>query len=554
MPEAAAASGVMRRLARRLEGLLHRRSPGRTPPSGPLWVELHPEQPHPIDLRWADEFVARIRDHVRLRPADSLLILVPNRPYKLNRTAIMILQAMLEQGWDVARVLGAAGDDPERRRELHYFFSDLQALLQGRLGEGRGRKAVVQRRFQAGFCKLPVVSEVALTYRCNLACSFCYAGCSREGAPAGWDHRREMSTARVRRVLEEIAGPAGCPSVSFTGGEPTLRADLPELVAAARGLKLKVNLISNGWLIDARLADALAAAGLDSAQLSLEAPAAPLHDRLVGRPGAFDRLWRALRLLRERGIRVHTNTTVNAHNLQHLSAIVDRVAEEGLERLTMNLFIPCTPAGPRRRELTVRYSEIGPPLLRVREHARKRGLRLIWYSPLPLCIVNTAAEGMGCPGCAAADGLLHVDPAGDVLPCSSFPHAESLGNLVEEGFERVWGSAQALYYRRKRMLPAECAGCPHAMVCQGACPLYWRALGFAELAGRAPARWCEAEPGGCRFRDGTRSCGTPVGGVLEPAASPAARSAGAGEGSREDGDFGLGAGLPAPRLAPGRRG
>jgi radical SAM protein with 4Fe4S-binding SPASM domain len=289
-----------------------------------------------------------------------------------------------------------------------------------------------------------------------------------------------MSDEEVRRVLAVIRRDARCPSVSFTGGEPTLRPGLPGLVRHAKGLGLAVNLISNGQLLDDRLADELAAAGLDSAQLSLEGPDAALHDALVGRAGAFARLWEAVGRLRSRGVRVHTNTTVNRRNVAQLEQIVDLAAARGMERLTMNLMIPCGRAAGDPG-LRVGYDEAGGHVLRVRARAEARGVELIWYSPLPLCLFNTIAHGLGNRGCAAADGLLHVGPSGDVLPCSSFEPRESLGNLLRQGFDEVWGSAGARFYREKRMMPPGCAGCADADACQGACVLYWRAAGFAEL-------------------------------------------------------------------------
>lgn len=475
----------------------------RVPPADdPLWVELSPDQPHPVDLRWVDELVASARPHLCVRAEDELLILVPNRPVKVNRTALRVLAAMLDERLGIAEVLAREGDDARKRRELHWFFADLAAWLKGTIGEGEGRRAVVREPFRADFCTLPLLAEVALTYRCNLTCSFCYAGCGAAGLPEGWSESRTMSDDEVCRVLEVIARDARCPSVSFTGGEPTVRPALPRFVRHAKGLGLKVNLISNGQRLDeARVAE-LAAAGLDSAQLSLEGPDAALHDALVGRPGAFARLWEAVDRLRSQGIRVHTNTTVSRGNVERVEEIVDEAARRGLARLTMNLVIPC---GSARQDETVAvsYSEIGERVLAARRRAEERGLEIIWYSPLPLCLFNTVAHGLGNRGCAAADGLLHVNPAGDVLPCSSFDHGESLGNLLRQPFAEVWQSREARFFRDKRMMPASCAGCSDAAVCQGACVLYWREAGLAELGESSsaspplPAGWrSRSEPTG----------------------------------------------------------
>jgi len=427
-----------------------------------------------------DELVAKARPHIVVRPEDELLILVPNTPIKINHTALRILSAMVHEGAGIADVLAREGDTPRRRQDIHHFFTDMSAWLRGELGEAEGRRAVVSEPFSRDFCRYPLLSEIALTYDCDLACSFCYVARGSAGGPAVSGRLPLMTDDEVSRVLEIIRHDARCPSVSFTGGEPTLRPGLPRLVRRAKQLGLAVNLISNGQhLVDA-LAGRLAAAGLDSAQLSLEGPDAPTHDQLVGREGAFERLWDGIEHLRARGVRVHTNTTVTRRNIARLEEIVDLAAERGLQRLTMNLLIPCGRAASEP-SLRVSYSEIGERILQVRGRADSRKIGFVWYSPVPLCIFNTIAHGLGNRGCAAADGLLHVAPSGDVLPCSSFPLRETLGNLLRHDFATVWESRQACFLREKRMMPADCDGCAHADACQGACTLYWRSVGHSEL-------------------------------------------------------------------------
>jgi radical SAM protein with 4Fe4S-binding SPASM domain len=75
--------------------------------------------------------------------------------------------------------------------------------------------------------------------------------------------------------------------------------------------------------------------------------------------------------------------------------------------------------------------------------------------------------------------LLSVSPSGDVLPCSSYP--EAVGNLLAQPFRAVWHSARAAFFRRKAYAPEECAECDDFGACAGACPLYWAAMGTAEL-------------------------------------------------------------------------
>jgi radical SAM protein with 4Fe4S-binding SPASM domain len=129
--------------------------------------------------------------------------------------------------------------------------------------------------------------------------------------------------------------------------------------------------------------------------------------------------------------------------------------------------------------LQVSYRDAGPLVRAARQAAREAGIEFLWYSPTPMCLFNPIAEGLGNKSCAACDGLLSVSPAGDVLPCSSYP--EAVGNLLRQPFRDVWNSARAAFFRRKEYAPEECAGCEDFGPCAGACPLYWAAMGTAEL-------------------------------------------------------------------------
>ena len=114
-----------------------------------------------------------------------------------------------------------------------------------------------------------------------------------------------------------------------------------------------------------------------------------------------------------------------------------------------------------------------------RQHAERVGIEFHWYSPTPFCIFNPIAHGLGNKGCAACDGLVHVSPSGEVLPCSSF--ARGVGNLLNEGFEKVWFGKDAQYYKQKRQAHTLCRTCEHFALCQGACTLYWSGMGYGEL-------------------------------------------------------------------------
>jgi radical SAM protein with 4Fe4S-binding SPASM domain len=291
-----------------------------------------------------------------------------------------------------------------------------------------------------------------------------------------------MTTKEIRQVLGTIYREAKVPSVSFTGGEPTLRAELPELIAYAADLGFRVNLITNGTRITPPLARALADAGLASAQVSLEGVSKRAHERVTAVLGSYEKTLTGVRNLKSTGIRVHTNTTINRDNLAECPQMPGFVKNHlGLERFSMNLMIP-TGSAALNHKLVVRYRDIGPHLEAIAASAKAENVEFMWYSPTPMCMFNPVAKGLGNKGCSACDGLLSLAANGDVLPCSSYD--DPVGNLLKEDVHAVWTSTKARHYRDKDLAHSSCRDCEEFHLCHGACPLYWRHMGFGELVHR----------------------------------------------------------------------
>ncbi len=433
----------------------------------------------PNDLSWVDEFVNSVRPYVFVRETDNVFIKRPNQAQKLNPQGTAIMRALLD-GSSIDQVLDSIGREPFKVRDIHQFLLAVKKFVDGELDEAFPNHAVDVQQFEMGFAQLPILSEVAITYRCNLKCAFCYAGCNCTTNPVGDD--REMSTKEVLGVLNKIYNNAEVPSVSFTGGEPTLRPDLEELIEGAKRLGMWVNLITNGTRITAGRARVLASAGLDSAQISLEGTTKETHDRVTGIKGSFDRTVAAFSFFRDAGIKTHSNTTICQDNLHECSKMPQFVREKlRNQKFSMNLVIPTGSAALNDR-LVVTYSELGKHLLEIDAESMRIGVDFMWYSPTPMCLFNPIAEGFGNKGCSACDGLLSVAANGDVLPCASYD--ETVGNILEQDVRQVWDSKRATQFRNKFLAHPSCRNCDSFSICNGACPLYWRRMGFGELSAR----------------------------------------------------------------------
>ncbi|MEN8122750.1 MAG: radical SAM protein [Bacteroidota bacterium] len=426
-------------------------------------------------IGWVDEFIENIREYVFVREEDNILIKQPNQATKINSTGTKIMKFLLNGG-TTAELLKKTGND--KAVEIESFIIGVKNYLEGNLDEFSLNPAVETEPFALQFSKLPVLSELALTYKCNLQCKFCYAGCNCTVNPTGSND--ELSLDEFKAVIKTIYQESRVPSISFTGGEPTLR---PEILIActeyAKSLGMRVNLITNGTLITPEYAQKLKDSGLDSVQVSIEGVTAETHDKLVQHKGAFEKSIRTVKLFKDLGLHVHTNSTLNKHNEKESRLLPDFVKNTlGLERFSMNLVIP---AGSSifNDDLVIKYSEVGPIILDIQKESKKWGVEFMWYSPIPMCMFNTITNELGNKGCAACDGLISVAPNGDILPCSSYD--EPVGNLKDKEFPEIWQGDQAKYFRDKEYAHEICQSCEHLAVCNGACPLYWRNMGYDEL-------------------------------------------------------------------------
>ena len=423
------------------------------------------------DLSWIDEFWTRAGPYIFSREEDGVLILPPNRVYKINNSGASLVQS-LKKGNKITSLLHGAL--PEQILSVELFFKTLSDLYSGRTSG-----ALERVPYTFDFTRLPILGEIAVTYRCNNRCIFCYAGCGTEADSdtnansVTNESNGDLSTDEWKKIIQIFRDEAKIPFFSFTGGEPLVRTDLEELIFFAVDLGLEVNLVSNGTLATEKRAVSLYKAGLKTAQISIEAPGAELHDYLAGRTGSFEETVSGIKALMNAGVSVQTNTTITRANREVAAALPAFIAALGIKRFAMNMYIPGVL--PAVKELIIPYDEIGIVVEQVRKAAFNAGLTFFWYSPTPFCYYNPIARGMGNKSCAAVDGLISVSANGGLLPCSSWD--EPIGNLLKSSFNDLWFSQRALFYKHKHFAPSVCRECDSFTACQGACPLYWRSYG-----------------------------------------------------------------------------
>ncbi len=432
------------------------------------------------------------RVHLRLDPdGHGTLIVNASRVIHLNPTAALMAWLILEGKTEAESV---SAIQHRYRVSCRQALSDLSTfdLQLSNLIRPDGACPIHELDLEtvAPFSARPSAPyrmDLALTYRCNNDCAHCYnvrpippapPFPSREGGMGGLGPA-EFPTADWKRVLDKI-WELGIPHVVFTGGEPTLRNDLPELIAHAEANGQITGLNTNARrLSEPRYVEQLLAAGLDHVQITVESHEPEIHDRMVCAKGAWKQtvqgLKNALREAPQWGaspLFVMTNTTMLRDNVQTIPATLDFLAELGVPTVGLNALIYSGRGATVGSGLDER--ELAPLLEIARAKTEARSQRLIWYTPTQYCNFDPMALDLGVKGCSAALYNMCVEPDGSVLPCQSY--YQPLGNILKDGWNSIWNHELSIKLRERQALPEKCTGCALLSECGGGCPLQFESL------------------------------------------------------------------------------
>lgn len=319
-----------------------------------------------------------------------------------------------------------------------------------------------------------------LLRRCNLTCKHCYSISADKNFPG------ELSTAEIYSVMDDLRA-FRVPVLILSGGEPLLHPDIYDIASRAKRLGFYVALSTNGTLIDRDNIDLIDAIAFDYVGISLDGIAAT-HDRFRRQAGAFDASLAALRLCRDRRIKVGVRYTMTEDNAHDLPALLQLVADEGIDkfyfshlnyagrgnkhraddarhastRAAMELLFDTALASLRRGEdkefVSGNNDADGPWLLHwaARHHPGK--------------VDHLRAKLQQWGGNASGVNVANIDNLGNVHPDTMWWH-ETLGNVRERPFSAIWSDAAnpllARLREHPRRLEGRCAACCHVDLCNG---------------------------------------------------------------------------------------
>jgi radical SAM protein with 4Fe4S-binding SPASM domain len=258
--------------------------------------------------------------------------------------------------------------------------------------------------------------------------------------------------------------------LTFTGGEPTIREDLTELLQYAQNSGMITGLVTNGRrLKEEDYAKTLEKVGLDFAQITLESHKPMTHDKMTGTKGSWKETVQGIKNAVSTKIYVTTNTTLSKYNATDFLETIDFIKELGVSGFGTNSLIYSGKASEISDKFVLPLETLKELLPKVRDKANKLGLKFLWYTPTQYCQFDPVSLGLGIKSCTAAMVNMCVGPNADVYPCQSY--FESLGNILKDDWQKIWNHPLAVSIRKREYVESKCADCPQLQVCGGGCPL-----------------------------------------------------------------------------------
>jgi radical SAM protein with 4Fe4S-binding SPASM domain len=314
----------------------------------------------------------------------------------------------------------------------------------------------------------PYRMDLALTYRCDNKCIHCYAGGPRETV--------ELTTSEWFRVMDKLHS-IGIPHVVFTGGEPTLRDDLVDLIAYTQKLELVSGLVTNGRrLRDATYLNRLVEVGLDHIQITVESHDEQVHDKITGVQGSWRETVQGLKNAIATPIYTLSNTTLNQFNVKDIIKTIDFLYDLGLTQFACNSVIYSGKAPRIAKEFALEEADLEPVINEIKNHALARGMDFTWYTPTQYCVFSPLQLELGIKNCSACRISMCIEPNGVVIPCQSY--FTPLGKILTDDWEKIWNNPLCQELRSRAYAPEKCQDCPQLSTCGAGCPLQLQQDGY----------------------------------------------------------------------------
>ena len=345
------------------------------------------------------------RLHLRLEPDGSgLLIVNASTVLHLNQTAAELAYHLVKQTPEDQIVREITGRYRVNRQHAIQDYQQLQERILTLIHS----PDLDPESFLDFERSTPYSKKVSAPYRLDCAVTYRVSGTTDVSLAPTKRVERELSTEEWFGVFDK-AWNFGIPHIVLTGGEPTLREDLPALIAHTEANGQVVGLLSDGLrLIDHDYLETLLQTGLDHLMISIDPE----------NPDSWKALYNAL----SADIFVVVHLTVNLQNVMNTSHMMERLMNMGVKAISISASDPA----------------LHGSIIQLRNHAAELGMSLVWDLPVPYSAFNPVGieTQVDSPVSGTGHAWLYVEPDGDVLPAQGVNQV--LGNILKDTWETIW--------------------------------------------------------------------------------------------------------------------
>jgi pyrroloquinoline quinone biosynthesis protein E len=314
-----------------------------------------------------------------------------------------------------------------------------------------------------------------LTHRCPLQCPYCSNPLSLERVNG------ELSTEAWCDVLAQAAE-LGVLQLHLSGGEPTVRRDLAQIVAQAARVGLYTNLITAGVLLTRQRLEDLVANGLEHVQISIQDSNPGNADRIAQYSGGHAKKLDVARWAKALKLPLTLNAPIHRQNIDSLPAIIELALRLGAQRLEVAHVQYYGWALKNRQALMPTRTQVLTSAELVAEaRSRLKGVLVIDFV-VPDYYARRPKPCMGGWG----RGIITITPSGKVLPCHAAQTIDGLcfENVRERSLREIWRDSQAFAaFRGTAWMREPCRSCEFRELDWGGCRC--QALAFTGSAANA---------------------------------------------------------------------
>lgn len=286
-------------------------------------------------------------------------------------------------------------------------------------------------------------------WNCNQKCLHCYA------AGQVYSERKELSTEEWKKIIDKCKE-ACIPQLTFTGGEPTKREDLVELIDYSKWFITRLN--TNGVLLTKELCEKLYKASLDSVQITFYSSNKEEHNKLVGADN-FDKTVEGIKNAISAGLSVSINTPLCKLNKNYKKTL-EYLKNLGVKYVSCSaLIIAGNATKEESKETQVSEEELYNILKEAVSYANENLIEISFTSPGWLKEEKIKELRLDVPSCGACLSNMAIAPDGEVVPCQSWLGKDAgLGNMLTKEWKEIWNNPKC---KKQRIYSAKSFGkCP----------------------------------------------------------------------------------------------